>query len=136
MLSNREQYGLSDDESESSETSGVTSRVTTLPDTWSESKSNTTLDYQKSLNGLEQPNIPREQNGLSSLATSTTGSVSTVVSPKPNLDRQDSNKTNENKSQVQQTPWVNPYWGPTAKQNTVTSELPTNNTINNATNEP
>ncbi|CAF1990621.1 unnamed protein product [Rotaria magnacalcarata] len=118
----------SDVDSISSETSDVTSRATTLPDTWSDVKSDATFEYQSSINGLDSLDIsPLPEDDHSSILSSTAASVSTVVDQKMDKDRTDNNnESNESNIQNQQQTWSNPYWNSNGNSQTSVTQLPTN----------
>jgi hypothetical protein len=105
----------SDSESLTTETSDVTSRATTLPD----SSSDTVLRQQQGINRL---NIQPEEEDRSSTPVTTTASVSTVISKKSDIQ-----KPNSTQNQ-QQKPWVNPYWDANRKPNTAGTQTGNNNT--------
>lgn len=81
-------------ESVSSQTSDVTSRATTIPDSPSETSIPT------------RERIERSNRIQSSTPTTTSASVNTVIS-------KNSSAQGINRNQQQQ-PWVNPYWGSSA----------------------
>ncbi|CAF3624969.1 unnamed protein product [Rotaria socialis] len=118
----------SDVESILSETSDVTSRATTLPDTWSDVKSDATLEYQSSINGLDSLDIPPlSEDDHSSIPSSTAASVSTVVDQKMDKDRtNNNNESNETNIQNQQQTWSNPYWNSNGNSQASVTQLPTN----------
>lgn len=109
----------SDSESETSETSDVTSRATTLPDSWS----NAALSQQQQqLKSLDIQQIEDDR----SLTPTPTASVNTVISNKAVGQKANNTPSNQVNTQQQQ-PWVNPYWGANWKPNTSIVQSGTNN---------
>ncbi len=117
----REPYP-SESESMSTETSDVTSRATTLPDSWSE----TMLQNQQK---LDRVNIQLNKEDQSSTPSTTTPSDSTIISKKPDIQRTNNNQANQvnTQNQQQQQTWVNPYWGPNWKPGVTAAQSGTSN---------
>ncbi len=117
----REPYP-SESESMSTETSDVTSRATTLPDSWSE----TMLQNQQK---LDRVNIQLNKEDQSSTPSTTTPSDSTIISKKPDIQRTNNNQANQvnTQNQQQQQTWVNPYWGPNWKPGVTATQSGTSN---------
>ncbi|CAF4597564.1 unnamed protein product [Rotaria sp. Silwood1] len=134
MMHRQERSHLSS-ESASSETSSITSRATTLTGAFSDNKSNTSLEYQPVISGLDRLKIYRVEDDHSSAFSSTAPSASTVINMKPNTNRIDNNQSNEMITQNQQKPWINPYWGSNWKPNTTATRSEANK-INTNTNVP
>ncbi|CAF4993650.1 unnamed protein product, partial [Rotaria sp. Silwood1] len=134
MMHRQERSHLSS-ESASSEISSITSRATTLTGAFSDNKSNTSLEYQPVISGLDRLKIYRVEDDHSSAFSSTAPSASTVINMKPNTNRIDNNQSNEMITQNQQKPWINPYWGSNWKPNTTATRSEANK-INTNTNVP
>ena len=118
----------SDLESMSSQTSDVTSRATTIPDSTSDS----TLQHL-----LTEDNVNNQAEGENRTLTpaTTTGSVDTVVSKKPDAQRSSNNQLNQaTTGNQQQQQWVNPYWDSDGKSSSTGVQSKTNQSNNNINN--
>jgi hypothetical protein len=123
----------SDEESVSSETSDVTSRATTIPDSWSDIKSETDFQ-QQGTNQSNLLNIQSVDDGRFSTTSGTTNaSIETVVNNNPEILRPNNNQfpavSPQNSNQQQR--WINPYWGADQKP-TITVTPSGNNKITNS----
>ncbi|UJR14007.1 hypothetical protein I4U23_001007 [Adineta vaga] len=114
------------DSASSSVTSDVTSRATTIQNSWSA----TTL--QEKLRQLSQYNIRPIDDDQSSVSTDMTAQETTVIQMNNDAQRNHSNSSNDNNTvnqqQQQQQPWINPYWGVNSNSETTTTQSETNHT--------
>ncbi|CAF1186408.1 unnamed protein product [Adineta steineri] len=125
-----QEYDPSDIESLSSGTSNtsvMTSRATTIPNSWSA----TTL--QQKLQQLAQFNIHPLDDDQSSDSTDATVQFITSMNKSLDTTRSNSNQLNgvSTQNQQQQQPWVNPYWGPKLSASATVNQPETNPTNKN-----